>query len=84
MRTLANINDWGEWKKTLGKAVDLGETVGMSDKSINNVAERIGTFLSNNVDPRNDEERLLREMWDAADTSDRDVLAKLIVKISDK
>jgi hypothetical protein len=81
---MAKINDWGEWKKTLGKAVDLGETVGMSDKSITNVAEKVGAFLSNNVDPRNDEERLLKEMWDAADAEDRNVLAKLVVKIADK
>ena len=81
---MASINEWGNWKKTLGKAVDLGETVGLSDKNITNIAEKIGTFLSNNVDPRNDEERLLKEMWDAADESDRDVLAKLIVRIADK
>jgi hypothetical protein len=80
---MANMNDWGEWKKTLGKAIDLGEMVGMSDERITDVAEKIGTFLSNNVDPRNDEERLLKEMWKAADSRDRDVLAKLIVRITD-
>ncbi len=81
---MATINDWGDWKKTLGKAVDLGESVGMSDKSITNIAEKVGSFLSNTVDPRNDEERLLKEMWDVADDRDRDVLAKIIVKITDK
>lgn len=81
---MASMKDWGEWKSILGKAVDIGETVGISDKNITNVAEKVGTFLSNNVDPRNDEERLLKEMWDAADEKDRDVLAKLIVKIADK
>ncbi len=81
---MTSINDWGDWKKTLGRAVDLGETAGLSEKSITNVAEKIGTFLANNIDPRNDEERLLKEMWDAADVRDRDVLAKLIVKIADK
>jgi hypothetical protein len=81
---MASINDWGDWKKNLGRAVDLGETVGLSEKNITNVAEKIGTFLSNNVDPRNDEERLLKEMWDVADERDREVLAKLVVRIADK
>jgi hypothetical protein len=81
---MSPMENWDKWKETLGKAVDLGETVGMSDKTINKIAERVGTFLSNNVDPRNDEERLLRELWDAADKNDKEVLAKLIVKISDK
>lgn len=78
------MDNWNDWRKTLGKAVDLGETVGMSDNTITNLAEKVGTYLSNNVDPHNDEERLLKEMWDAANEQDRHVLAKLVVKIADK
>lgn len=81
METLEN---WDKWKETLGKAVNMGETIGMSDKTINNIAEKLGTFLSNHVDPQNDEERLLKELWDVAAEDDRKVLAKLIVKITDK
>jgi hypothetical protein len=78
------MENWHEWKKTLGKAVDLGETVGMSDKTITNLSEKVGTYLSNHVNPHNDEEKLLKEMWDAADEDDRKVLAKIVVKIADK
>lgn len=81
---MAILKDWTEWKNTLGNAVDLGQTVGMSDKAITNVAEKVGTFLANNVDPRNPEERLLKEMWDVSDINDKNVLAKLIVRITDK
>jgi hypothetical protein len=78
------LENWHHWKKTLGKAVDLGETVGMSDNTITNMAEKVGTYLSNNVTPHNDEEKLLKEMWDAANEEDRKVLAKIITKIADK
>lgn len=78
------LKNWHSWKETLGKTADLGETVGMSEGTITNIAEKVGTFLSNNVDPRNDEERLLKELWDVANKDDREVLAKLVVKISDK
>lgn len=78
------MDNWNDWKKTLGKAVDLGETIGMSDNTITNIAEKVGTYLSNNVNPHNDQERLLKEMWDAASENERQVLAKLVVKISDK
>jgi hypothetical protein len=81
---MAILKDWTEWKNTLGNAVDLGQTVGMSDNAITNVAEKVGTFLANNVDPRNPEERLLKEMWDVSDINDKNVLAKLIVRITDK
>jgi hypothetical protein len=78
------MDNWHDWKKTLGKAVDLGETVGMSDKTITNLSEKVGTYLSNHVDPHNDEEKLLKEMWDTANEEDRKVLAKLVVKMVDK
>jgi hypothetical protein len=78
------MENWHDWKKTLGKAVDLGETVGMSDKTISNIAEKVGTYLANHVTPHNDEERLLKEMWDAGTEEDRKVLAKIIAKIADK
>lgn len=78
------MDNWHDWKKTLGKAVDLGETVGMSDKTITNISEKVGTYLSDHVDPHNDEERLLKEMWDVSDEEDRKVLAKIVVKIANK
>jgi hypothetical protein len=78
------MDNWHDWKKTLGKAVDLGETVGMSEKTIINLSEKVGTYLSNHVHPHNDEEKLLKEMWDAADEEERNVLAKIVVKIVDK
>lgn len=81
---MRNIEDWGAWKITLGKAVKLGEAVGMSDDTINKAAERVGTFLSSNVDPRNKEERLLKELWEVGDDLDRQTLAKLVTRITYK
>lgn len=81
---MAILKDWHDWKETLGTAVNLGETVGMSNNTITNIAEKVGTYLSNNVDPRNDEERLLKQMWDAASEEERKTLANVIVKIADK
>ncbi|RKD30500.1 DUF3243 domain-containing protein [Thermohalobacter berrensis] len=81
---MGTLENWHKWKQQLNKAVQLGETVGMSDETINNIAERVGTFLANNVEPQNDEERLLKELWDVADEEDRKVLAKLVVRLTDK
>ncbi len=78
------LDNWGYWKNILGKAVDLGQTMGLSDHTITNVSEKIGTYLSNNVDPHNDEERLLKQLWDAASDEERKTLAKLVAEISDK
>jgi hypothetical protein len=80
---MADNNDWNEWKRTLSGAVDIGETMGFSDKTITKMAERVGSYLASNVEPRNPEERLLKEMWEVAESKDKEILAKLIVKMTD-
>lgn len=72
---------WEKWKGTLAKAVSLAEMVGMSEKTIDKIALKIGTMLSAKVDPENREQRLLQELWKVGDDEDRAVLAKLLVKM---
>lgn len=79
-----NIDNWNEWKNALGKAVNLGESVGLSDTTINNIAAKVGGFLSENIEPRNDEEKLLKELWNVGNNHDKHVLAKLVVKMTQK
>ena len=76
--------DWDNWKEALGKAVDLGENIGLSNNSINNIAEKVGGFLANHIELTNDEEKLLKELWDVGNQHDRHVLAKLVVKMTKK
>jgi hypothetical protein len=76
-----SFTEWANWKNTLAKAVNLGESIGMSENTIENIAVKIGNVLAANVDPENREQRLLQELWKVADDSDRRVLSKLIVKM---
>ncbi len=75
------LSDWDKWKNTLSKAVNIGEAVGMSEKTIDNVAYKVGNTLTAAVDPENREERVLQELWKVGNDSDRKTLAKLIVKM---
>ena len=75
------FTEWANWKNTLNKAVNLGESVGMSENSIENIAVKIGNFLAARVDPENREQRLLQELWKVGDDDDRKILSKLIVKM---
>ena len=61
------MQDWSEWRQTLAQAIDVGRSMGMSDREIADKAEVIGDFLANNVDPQNPEQRILKELWEAAD-----------------
>lgn len=75
------FSHWERWKETLAKTVSLAETVGMSEKTIDTIAVKVGTILSARVDPENREQRLLQELWRVADDDERAVLAKLIVNM---
>jgi hypothetical protein len=75
------FTEWTNWKNTISKAVNLGESVGMSENSIKNIAVKVGNILAARVDPENREQRLLQELWKVGDDDDREVLAKLIVKM---
>lgn len=76
-----SFEQWGKWKKTIKTAVDLGETVGLTEKTVENIGVKIGNILAAKVDPENREQRLLQELWKVGDDTDRQCLSKMIVKM---
>ncbi len=72
---------WENWKGTLAKAVSLAEIVGMSDKTVEKAAVKIGSILAASIDPENREQRLLQELWKVGDDKERTVLTRMIVKM---
>ncbi len=81
INNIHSFTDWDRWKETLEKAVNLGETVGLSENTIEKIGVKVGNMLSANVDPENKEQRLLQELWRVGDDSDRRVLSKMLVKM---
>lgn len=81
LRSSETLGDWDKWKNVLSKAINIGEAVGLSEKTIDNIAYRVGNTLTATVDPENREERVLQELWKVGNDSDRKTLAKLIVKV---
>lgn len=78
MSVLENFKDWKEF---LGNRVDAAMEKGMDNEVIHNVAYQIGGYLSSQVDPKNEQERLLKELWDAGDEEQQRALASLLVKL---
>lgn len=73
---------WHDWKKTLGKAINAAEFVGMSDEMINKMAYRLGDFFANNFDPGNREQRLLKELWEVGGEEDKRSLARMVARLA--
>ena len=83
MATTSVLSTYDKWKHFLGDRVSNARSVGMSDAVIQNLAKEIGDFLAQKVDPKNDEERVLRELWAVCDENEKRVLAGLMVKLVD-
>ena len=78
------IETFDKWKTFLADRVDQAKKAGMSEDTIAKLAFQIGEFLDNKVDPKNEEERLLKELWDVGDENERKTIARLMVKYVDK
>ncbi|MGG1551205.1 MULTISPECIES: DUF3243 domain-containing protein [Paenibacillus] len=82
MATVLKVFD--KWKEFLAERVSQAGHAGMSEETIAKLAFQIGEFLSNKVDPENEQERLLKELWDAGDEQEKQTIARLMVKLVDK
>lgn len=78
------LDNFDKWKEFLGTQVDRAQAMGMSEDQIANAASRIGDFLSNKVDPKNPQERLLKQMWEVCDEGEQKTMARIMVRLSDK
>ncbi|AZS16045.1 MULTISPECIES: DUF3243 domain-containing protein [Paenibacillus] len=78
------LKNFDTWKKFLGERVKHAEKAGFSEDAIANLAYEIGGFLEDKVDPQNDSNRALKELWDVGDESERKAIARLMVKLAKK
>ena len=78
------LDDFSAWKEFLGSQLDRAQNAGMSDKQIDDVAFRLGNFLADKVDPKNVQQRLLKQMWDVSSKEDQRVLARIMVDLVER
>ncbi|MFD0711338.1 DUF3243 domain-containing protein [Paenibacillus sp. GCM10027626] len=77
------LTNFEDWKKFLAERVEKGKNLGLSEETISNMAYEIGSFLEEKVDPKNEQERLLKDLWDVGDNEERKTIAKLMIKLVD-
>ncbi|MDF2628659.1 MAG: hypothetical protein K0R39_2490 [Symbiobacteriaceae bacterium] len=75
------LENFDQWKEFLSKQISNAKSAGASDESIVNAATRIGNFLADKVDPRNREQRLLKELWDRGTEDERHALMSMTTKM---
>ena len=72
------LSNFDQWKEFLGERVEQAVETGMSNDKISSVAYRVGEYLAEKVDPKNDQERLLQQMWNVASDEDKHAMARVM------
>ncbi|MBS4217682.1 DUF3243 domain-containing protein [Bacillus sp. FJAT-49711] len=75
------LENWDQWKNFLGDRLDNAQDQGMSQKVINQLAHQVGDYLANQVDPKNEQERVLSDLWSVASEEEQKAIASIMVKL---
>ncbi|MBS4211815.1 MULTISPECIES: DUF3243 domain-containing protein [Neobacillus] len=75
------LDNWKQWQDFLGDRLNNAQSQGMSEGAINTIAYQIGDYLARNVDPKNEQERVLSDMWSVADPQEQQAIANVMVKL---
>lgn len=78
------LDNFSDWKQFLNERVDQAQKMGLNNDTISNLAYQIGDYLAQQVDPKNQEERLLKELWAVSSDEQQKALAQIMVNYVDK
>ena len=80
-RCMGLLSNWEQWTSFLGTQVSEAKERGMPKKIIEKTATQIGDYLAKNVDPQNEQERVLSDLWSVAEQDEKHAIASCIVKL---
>ncbi|MGE8204013.1 DUF3243 domain-containing protein [Heyndrickxia sp. NPDC080065] len=75
------LENWDQWKNFLGDRLNQAKQQGMSQDTINGLAEQVGDYLSQQVDPKNEQQRVLADLWSVASQDEQQAIASIMVKL---
>lgn len=75
------LDNWEQWKNFLGDKLHQGEGQGLSHNAINDLATEVGDYLAKQVDPKNEQERVLADLWSVASEDEKHSIASVMVKL---
>lgn len=75
------LENWHQWKDFLGDRLDQAQDQGMNNQVINDIAFQVGDYLAQEVDPKNEQERVLADLWSVANEQEQRAIASIMVKL---
>ncbi len=75
------LENFEQWKSFLNERVQQAESAGLSETTIEDMAFQIGSYLAEDVNPQNREQRVLQELWKVGSSQEQKALADMMVKL---
>ncbi|WP_240375376.1 DUF3243 domain-containing protein [Bacillus piscicola] len=75
------LHNWEQWKQFLDGKLEQAKQGGVSENVISDVAYQVGDYLAKEVDPKNEQERVLSDLWNVADEKEQEAIANMMVKL---
>lgn len=75
------LDNWNQWKDFLGDRLNQAQDQGMNKDVMGDLAYQIGDYLAKNVDPKNEQERVLSDLWSVASPDEQHAIAMMMVKL---
>ncbi|MCG3086548.1 DUF3243 domain-containing protein [Sporosarcina cyprini] len=75
------LENFNRFKMYLSDKVSKGESLGLSEEQLAKTTEFVANYLSKHEEPRNREQYLLQELWNAGDKEEQHALAHMLLKL---
>lgn len=75
------LDNWSQWKDFLGDRLNQAEDQGMNQGVMNDLAYQIGDYLASQVQPKNEQEKVLSDLWSVASPEEQHAIANIMVKL---
>jgi Protein of unknown function (DUF3243) len=75
------LDNWSDWKNFLGDRLNQATHTGMENETVNDLAYQIGDYLAKQVEPKNDQEKVLADLWSVASPEEQHAIANMMVKL---
>lgn len=75
------LSDFETFKEFLGNKVAMGKKMGLTEEQLALATQKVADFLAKYEHPRNQEEKLLQELWRAGSEDERHMLSHMLIKL---
>ncbi|SDJ00659.1 DUF3243 domain-containing protein [Salimicrobium halophilum] len=75
------MDNFDSWKQFLGSRLNQAESKGLQEGAASELAYEIGDYLAGHVDPKNEEEATLRDLWNASNKEEQHAIANAMIKM---